>query len=94
MALAYAGNYGISADDVQEYGPVVMQTALDHFAGDETWSPEALAFRDELNNRGDAYSVLAAQALESIYNDPPPADNDIKIDLRTGAVSSPALSAR
>jgi len=94
LALIYAADYGITVDEVEEYGPTAMQAALDHFAGDETWSSEAQALLDEINRRGDLYASLASQALESIYNDPPPADNDIDINLKNGTVTLPSLSAR
>ncbi len=83
----YAEEYGISQADVEDYGPVVIQAALDHLSGDEVMTPEAQALIDELRNRGDVYSNEAANVLESIYNDPTPADNDILIHLKSGNVN-------
>ena len=77
-------NYGMSSDDASDLAPLMTQAILAHYAGDETADTQTLAAIQQLQNDPDFLIKLVGQALQYIWTDPSPADNDIIIDLMTG----------
>jgi hypothetical protein len=63
-----------------------------HTEGDEMPSAETLAYIDSLRNHPDLRVQLVGYALDAVWNDPLPADNDVMIDLMTGSVIEPVVS--
>ena len=80
-------NLGMTAASAGPLVPFLSEAVMAHFAGDEVMPQETAAFIEQLTSGGDLYEMLAGNALNAIYDDPPPADNDIEIDLQTGVVS-------
>ena len=79
--------FNISADSARIIAPHLSKAIITHYEGDEEITPEAVAFIQQMNGTNDLTSIMIANVLNSIYEDPEPSDNDVIIDLKTGEVS-------
>lgn len=77
---------------IEPYIPLIASAFIAHYQGDETLADattgEIMAFiglLDMLDGPGDQLVPLG-YALLSIFTDPPPADNAVRIDLATGEI--------
>ncbi len=77
--------FGLPEAVAATLAPVTSGAFTAHFAGDEQMTAEAQAAIAGLKSAGDANSLFLATALETLYTDPPPADNTLIIDLQSGA---------
>lgn len=74
--------YNISDDELPLILPLVSEALISHTKGDEKISPETAVSIQRLLSSGDRQKERLAVLLGIIYNDPAPADNDLKINLR------------
>ena len=79
--------YNVSDEEIQTILPLLITAMTDHYQGDEVMNPEYnQLITDSLINTVSPSKQMLGLALQSIWNDPPPADNEVKISLKTGAV--------
>jgi hypothetical protein len=74
IAITMLMDLGLDEPTAQTFAPYVAEAFIAHYAGDESPSPEALAFIDTLLNSGDQLLVFFGQFMGSVYTDLPPAD--------------------
>ncbi len=77
--------YGVDEASANQIAPVIAASWLAHYNGDEIITAQAQGVVDMLSN-GDATMQLVGSMIQSIYTDLPPVDNDLKINLTSGAV--------
>jgi hypothetical protein len=77
---------------MEPYIPLIASAFIAHYQGDETLEPatygEIMAFvglLDSLDGTSDQLVPLG-HALLSIFSDPQPGDNAVRIDLATGEI--------
>jgi predicted phosphodiesterase len=77
---------------IEPYIPLIASAFVAHYQGDETLEPatygDIMAFiglLDLLDGTSDQLVPLG-YALLSLFTDPPPGDNDVRIDLATGEI--------
>ncbi len=78
--------YAVSAEDAAMLSPVLAAAIIAHYSGDETLPNEVAIVVQTLSESGDPTQILLAGAINNIYNDPAPADNNIVINLKNGTV--------
>jgi len=75
---------------IEPYIPLIGSTFVDHYQGDETLAAgtyaEIRGFITLLQSISPELAPLG-QSLLSLLSDPMPADNDLKIDLKTGEIT-------
>ena len=76
-----------SQEEAAQLAPILTEAVMAHLAGDESASAEASAGMNALMTDSNLIKQMLGAALSAIWNDPPPKDNAIVIDLTTGAVS-------
>jgi hypothetical protein len=82
--------YNLPQATAQFLAPAMTEAFASHYQGDEgsrlvsTQTQQTIAF---LQSQADPLSLLMANALLAIFNDPAPADNNLTIDLLTGNTS-------
>lgn len=74
--------YNISEEELPLILPLVSDALISHTKGDEKVNPETAVSIQRLLSSGDRQKERLAALLGIIYNDPAPADNDLKINLR------------
>jgi len=78
--------YGLSAQDAQFPAQLLTDAMMAHYAGDENASSETLGYINALlQNPSTTYQTLGMM-LTSLWTDLPTADNNLIIDLKTGAI--------
>ncbi len=88
VAELLINHFSISADSAQMIAPRLSEGLVAHYQGDEMITPETEAFIQQMNATGDLTSIIIGNSLNSIFNDPEPADNNVMVDLRTGEAYS------
>lgn len=85
--MLMAPPYNVPQAQAEQVSPLFAETFVAHYAGDEAGHPSAQTqpILDMLLAAPE-YAMIG-QAVMSVWNDPAPADNDLTIDLATGAAN-------
>ncbi len=78
--------YSLSYEETQMIAPLAVGGFMAFYHGDEVITPEVQAGIDQLIQMGGSAAQLG-MSIQSMYTDTAPADNNIEIDLKTGAVT-------
>ena len=78
--------YSLSYEETQMIAPLAVGGFMAFYHGDEVITPEVQAGIDQLIQMGGSAAQLG-MSVQSMYTDTAPADNNIEIDLKTGAVT-------
>jgi len=78
---------GLSESEIEQLKPIVTDAIIAHFAGDENPSQETLNEIQQLTESTNPTMQFIGTGLSFIWMDLSPADNDIRIDLKTGDVN-------
>ena len=78
--------FGVPAREAQELAPVITNALAAHYHGDEQPGPVDIATYEQLKSSPDPLTASMGVALESLWTDLQPADNDCSIDLTDGTV--------
>jgi UDP-2,3-diacylglucosamine pyrophosphatase LpxH len=79
--------FGASDAQITMVSPLVVSGLMAHYAGDETPDATTNGIIQQLMTSSDATAQMLGNALYGLWNDQPPKDNNITIDLKTGAVT-------
>ncbi len=77
--------YGVSVEDQERLSPQIAEAYLTHLAGDEV-VPDPVIDKSGLSLMGHIVLMVQGDLIEGWYNDIPPVDNYIVIDLEKGPV--------
>jgi hypothetical protein len=78
--------FGVDSTDAADWAPYMADAFIAHLEGDEQLTAEAAAFASDLLSSDDVFSRVVGAAIEAVYTDPEPADNDLIIDLHSGEI--------
>ncbi|MBV5304332.1 MAG: metallophosphoesterase, partial [Chlorobium sp.] len=82
LAVSYLmGSFGISAEAAAQVAPLFAAAMAAHYNGDENPDAATLGTIQALAASGDAIKVMLGGALQSLWTDGLPADNDVSIAL-------------
>jgi alkaline phosphatase/2',3'-cyclic-nucleotide 2'-phosphodiesterase (5'-nucleotidase family)/3',5'-cyclic AMP phosphodiesterase CpdA/methionine-rich copper-binding protein CopC len=82
IAVSYLmGSFGVSADAAAQVAPLFAAAMAAHYNGDENPDAVTLGTIQALAASGDAIKVMLAGALQSLWTDGLPADNDLTAAL-------------
>jgi len=80
--------YNLAQANAQFLAPAMTEAFISHYLGDEGTRPVSASTQGiiaYLQGTGDPLSQMMANVLLSLFNDPPPADNSLTLNLITGA---------
>ncbi len=80
--------YNLSQAQAQFLAPAMTEAFTSHYQGDEGSRPISLQTQGiigALQAAGDPLSLMMANTLLAIFNDPAPADNNVQLDLLSGS---------
>jgi len=81
--------YGADPAQAAALSPAMASTFIAHSAGDEgTPDPYTQATMDSLLSSSDPNSQALGAMMLSLWNDPPPADNHVRINILTGEAAA------
>ena len=82
-------SYGLDPAQAAALSPAMAATFIAHSAGDEgTPDPYTQTVINSLLSSADPNSQALGAMLESLWDDPPPADNDVQLNTLTGEASA------
>jgi 2',3'-cyclic-nucleotide 2'-phosphodiesterase (5'-nucleotidase family) len=81
--------YGVSLNDAAVLSPAMVSTFMAHYAGDEG-TPDAYtqAVMESLLASTNATEQLFGAVIYSMWDDPAPADNEVRLNTQTGGAAS------
>ena len=79
--------FGLDPADAQTYAPDVVKAFEANYVGDENPDPETLQTAFSYLQMPDPALKLIGMGLLSLWNDLAPVDNNLTINLQTGAAS-------
>lgn len=82
------GRLQLSQPEMDEVLPLMIPAFTAYAAGDENPSAETQAKTQDLQQSSNLKMQLVGSALNAVWNDLPPGDNNIQINLKTGEVKS------
>lgn len=83
--LLSSAPYNLPAEQVKMLSPVITESFIAHYAGDETDpKPENAAVLNALMKSADPLSLQMGGIISSIWNDHTPGDNSVRINIKTG----------
>jgi alkaline phosphatase len=82
LAVSYLmGTFYITLDAANQVAPLFSAAMAAHYKGDETMDPTTLLTIQAMASSGNQMQVMLAGALQSLWTDGLPADNDVTIAL-------------
>ncbi len=91
--MLMAPPYNLPSPQAQYLAPALTEAFISHYQGDETTrppTPYAQSVMATLYSQAQSGSTLSLQllaALQALFNDPPPSDNNLQINLINGSAA-------
>lgn len=79
-----ADRFAISPEVTRQYGPLVVEALLAHYAGDESMLPSSRYLISSMVVDEDPLTSNIGYLTGALWDDPPPGDNECVIDLSQG----------
>lgn len=86
VADMLVSQFSIDKQIADEISPVGVDAFLSHYKGDEIISKDAVDLIDKYSTSSNFAIRLILASIESLYTDINPQDNNVKINMKTGAI--------
>ena len=84
IAVGIMKDLGVRPEEAERISPRVADAVVAHYLGDETFPGGEMLPKKNIGLVGRMVISNRRDLVEGLWNDPPPADNNIAIDLTTG----------
>lgn len=87
ISYMLTGMFGVDQPQAARISPAITRAYMAHYAGDEMSTPEDRAVIAALKSSPDHMQRAIGTAMASLWDDPSPADNRVRLNLATGEAS-------